>query len=194
MAGWMARFCRVVRNGSPPVDVLVRMRVLPYVLVLSLGPLAGVGCSAGSPAAPMFEGMSANVSTSGEDASADGEDASADAEVASAEGGSAGDAGSFAACKTNPTTGTIPTDVAAVLMARCQPCHQMPPLNGAPFPLLTYQDVNAAFGAVPIYQEMHVLIQPNGDPHMPYRNAPQLSPDQLQTLDTWLLSCAPPAK
>jgi hypothetical protein len=101
----------------------------------------------------------------------------------------------FARCDTSAATGTFPADVAAILASRCQPCHQMPPLNGAPFPLLKYEDVHQLVPgtATPIFEEMYILTQPNGSPHMPFGNAPQLTADQLATLSSWLLSCAPPA-
>lgn len=166
------------------------------MLVLVVYPATLAGCSAGSPAAPYFMGTSPIVPATG-DASSGGEDAAsqdATSEGATSDGGAVDISAVFAACKPNPTTGDFPPAVAAVLTARCQPCHQNPPLNGAPFPLLTYQDVNAAFGSIPIYEEMYLLTQPDGNPHMPFRTAPQLSADQLQTLSSWLLSCAPPAK
>jgi hypothetical protein len=186
---------RHVKRIAPSSVHHEKMRTLPCASILVASGLMVGACSDGSPASPQFKGMAAVAAPSGgDDASSNGEDASANGDAASSDGSASADAAPFANCSTNPTTGSFPAAVAAVLMARCQPCHQSPPLMGAPFPLLTYQDVNASFGAIPIYQEMYVLIQPNGDPHMPYRNAPQLSADQLQTLSSWLLSCAPSAK
>lgn len=170
------------------------MRTLPCALILTASGLVVGACSDGSPASPQFKSAAAVAPAVGDDASSNGEDASVNTDAANLDGSASAEAAPFANCKANPATGSFPADVAAVLTARCQPCHQDPPLMGAPFPLLTYQDVNAPFGAMPIYQEMYVLIQPNGDPHMPYRNAPQLSADQLQTLSSWLSSCAPSAK
>ena len=169
--------------------------MLACLVVLVAGASAAAACGEGSPAAPTFKSTAAiepsmvdaaisSVSARG-DATADvGADANADADP---------DAALFSNCKPNPTSGAFPADIAAILSARCQPCHQNPTMNGAPFPLLTYQDVNGTFGPIPIYQEMYVLIQPDGSPHMPFRDAPQLTADQLQTLSTWLLACAPPA-
>jgi len=102
-------------------------------------------------------------------------------------------AAAFAKCGTSPATGSFPADVASVLMDKCQTCHTNPPLNGAPFALLTYEDVHKVFaGTIPIYEEMYILIQPNGSPHMPFGNAPQLTADEFTTLADWLISCAPP--
>jgi hypothetical protein len=103
----------------------------------------------------------------------------------------------FASCPATRPTGTIPSDVAAVLSAKCQPCHQSPTKNHAPFPLLTYADTQKAdplppYTGLPIWQVMHTVIQPGGVPHMPFGNAPQLTAAEMQTLDGWLLGCALP--
>jgi hypothetical protein len=102
----------------------------------------------------------------------------------------------FSSCATPPTTGAFPADVAAVLADKCQTCHASPPINHAPFPLLTYADTQQAdslCSGVPIWQAMHYVIQPNSVPHMPYGNAPQLTSAEFATLDGWLTGCAVPA-
>jgi hypothetical protein len=118
---------------------------------------------------------------------------------ASCSGGSSGDAQPavtpFASCGTIPATGSIPDEDNAILQSRCQTCHTDPPQNGAPFPLITYAQVHSLIaGITPTYEEMYDLIQPNGDPHMPYGDAPQLSSGQLTTLSDWLAACAPPGE
>jgi uncharacterized membrane protein len=157
------------------------MRFFPSMVIssaLALG-VAGIACSGGPPASAVAEGVRAATS----------EDASAPVEAA-------GDHGSdppFAACASVSGTGSIPADVEAVLQARCQTCHSDPPINNAPFPLLTYAEVHQDFvTSVPKYEEMYFLMQPGADPHMPFGNAPQLSTDQFNTLAAWLKSCAPP--
>jgi hypothetical protein len=138
-------------------------------------------CDGGDPASPTFDPV-ASPEASPDDA--------ASTETSTAEGGAP-----FANCGDVPASGSIPADVQAVLGAKCQTCHQDPPLNGAPFPLLTYADVHSAFAAnFPKYKEMHALIQPDGSPHMPFGNAPQLTADEFSTLDGWLLDCAPPGE
>jgi hypothetical protein len=87
--------------------------------------------------------------------------------------------------------------VAAVLADKCQTCHQSPPKNHAPFPLLTYAETQGAdplspYTGLPIWQVMHTVIQPKGVPHMPFGNAPQLTSSEMTTLDGWLLACALP--
>jgi uncharacterized membrane protein len=141
--------------------------------------IAGVAaCSGGSPAMP---GLHLH-STSDPDASTSSSQDAPD------------DAGNpFAQCTTNPTSGTIPSNVAAVIKSKCQTCHTDPPKNGAPFALLTFADLHGMLGGLPLpaYQFAYVLIQPGADPHMPFGNAPQLTSTEFDTLSGWLLDCAP---
>jgi uncharacterized membrane protein len=167
--------------GTAPVLRRIGQVRLTSVLLVSAAIASAVSaCGTGSAASPTFEPVSDDDS-----GSPMLQDASAGAVAAA-----------FTRCGSTPppATGTIPADVAAILTSRCQTCHQMPPVNGAPFPLLTYDDVHQLFaGTIPIYQEMYLLTQPDGQqPHMPYGNAPQLTADQLATLGSWLLACAPP--
>jgi hypothetical protein len=100
-------------------------------------------------------------------------------------------------CQSKPTTGAFPPDVAAVLHAKCQTCHSRPPVNHAPFPLVTYEDTLKTntlepYPGVPIWRVMHQVIQTDGVPHMPFGNAPQLTSSEFRTLDGWLVGCATP--
>jgi|HubBroStandDraft_6_1064221.scaffolds.fasta_scaffold682356_2 hypothetical protein len=167
---------------TPPV------RGSPWLLLFAAGVTA---CGGGSPASPTFIPTSvAEPSTV-----ADAADAGAAPDVSLPGDGSTGSiAAAFAStCATSPATGSFPADVATVLTAKCQTCHADPPKNGAPFELLTYEDVHMLFdGTIPIYQEMYFLTRPGASPHMPFGNAPQLTPDEFATLSDWLISCAPP--
>jgi hypothetical protein len=170
-------------RGTGPVLRRIGQVRLTFVLLVSAAiASAASACGTGSAASPTFEPVTDD--DSGSSSALMLQDASAGAVAAA-----------FTQCGSSPppATGNIPPDVAAILTSRCQPCHQMPPVNGAPFPLLTYDDVHRLFAAtIPIYQEMYVLTRPDGQPHMPYGSAPQLTADQLATLGNWLLSCAPP--
>jgi hypothetical protein len=159
-----------VRGTGEPRPRIVSMRAIACTLLA----FALAACSGGSPASP----VAVNAS-------------SADADPPDAE--AASDADPFAKCPSSePTSGTIPADVDAVLKDRCQTCHTDPPQMNAPFPLLTFAQIHALFaGVIPTYQEMDLLIQPGADPHMPFGNAPQLSAAQFSTLDSWLKACAP---
>jgi hypothetical protein len=106
-------------------------------------------------------------------------------------GGDAG-AGAAAACSPTPQTGDFPCDVFAVIHQACNPCHQDPPQNGAPFALLTYADTQKEY--VPgklIFQQMYDQIGPNGAPRMPLGG--MLGAADFDTLSNWLATCAPPA-
>ncbi len=100
-----------------------------------------------------------------------------------------------AGCPPGPSSGAFPCDVAAVLAARCQTCHQDPPLNRAPWSLMTYADTRRPFGTAGLlrWQRMAQVIEPDAIPHMPPRSAPQPSATQLATLRDWLAGCAPAA-
>lgn len=93
-----------------------------------------------------------------------------------------------------PTTGDLPDTVNAVLKDKCQACHSGPPQNHAPFAIVSFEDTQKQFGITSRlkWQRMAEVIEPGGLPHMPYGNAPQLTPDQLTTLQNWFASCAPP--
>ncbi len=98
------------------------------------------------------------------------------------------------ACPPGPTVGDLPCDVAAVLMARCQTCHRQPPLNHAPWPLLTYEDTQQPFGMTGLrrWQRMAAVIEPDNFPHMPPAGQPQLTDTDFQVLRGWFTACAPP--
>jgi hypothetical protein len=130
---------------------------------------------------------SAPDASSSQEASAGTPDASA--------GGDAGDGGPD--CSNKPQTGDFPADVSAVLAAKCQTCHSNPPINHAPFPLLTYADTLkpdtvTPYAGQPIWRVMDIVIQPNAMPHMPFGNAPPLTAAEFATLDGWLKTCALP--
>lgn len=112
----------------------------------------------------------------------------------SSSSGASDTSGDTGECVNDVEQGDLPCDVAAVLKSRCQTCHTDPLVGGAKFPLLTYEDAAALRGMTGIrrWQRMADVIEPEGLPHMPYKDAPQLSPDQLETLRSWLSACAPP--
>jgi hypothetical protein len=170
------------RRGTQPG--FVRTAPVRFSVLLLIAVAAATACGGGSPASPTFTPMSgvpgdAAVEDAGSDPPVDASDA-------------ASPAADFAKCGASAASGTFPADVAAILSSKCQTCHTKPPVNDAPFPLLMYSDVHMLFAdTIPIYQEMYMLIQPDGTPHMPFGDASQLTSDQLQTLSSWLLACAP---
>jgi hypothetical protein len=105
-------------------------------------------------------------------------------------GGKGADSGADA-CPAKPKTGDFPCDVFAVIHTNCNPCHQNPPMNNAPFPLLTYSDTQQPFlpGKL-IFQQMYDQTRPTACPRMPLGG--MLDAADLATLTAWLTSCAPP--
>jgi uncharacterized membrane protein len=106
----------------------------------------------------------------------------------------ASDSGAAPACSSDVEVGDLPCDVAAVLASRCHACHTDPPAGGAKWPLLTYEDAAEPLGMTGKrkWQRMAEVIEPQGLPHMPYQNAPQLTTEELDALRSWLGACAPP--
>lgn len=93
-----------------------------------------------------------------------------------------------------PVTRTpLPCDVDAVFQKSCRTCHQSPPLFGAPMPLTTWEDVQAAAKSDPtrkvlslIGQRIHDDAQP-----MPQRPNARLGTTESATLDAWIAAGAP---
>jgi hypothetical protein len=93
-----------------------------------------------------------------------------------------------------PATGDYPCPVFDVINRNCRPCHQNPPLQGAPFPLMTFEDTQAPHPTHPtskVYVQMNIQIRPGALPRMPL-GKPPLSDADLATLGDWLNMCAPP--
>lgn len=97
-------------------------------------------------------------------------------------------------------TGPVPwCDAYRILDCVCQQCHQAPPLNGAPFPLLTYDNTQAHYpfaSSKPIWQQMQTVV---GNGFMPYQGDPTVMPPvqplpaaQKATLLKWLTEGALP--
>lgn len=135
--------------------------------------LGGEGGAAGAPNdanAGESSGASAGASTGGSDGTSRGTAGSA-----GAAGGSVGTGGA-----TDPNEGLmIPCDVDAAY-ATCRVCHNVPPLAGAPFPLLTLDDLQA--NATSEYGDVATGAMPLGA---------ALSPKDKTTILDWLQDGAP---
>lgn len=108
------------------------------------------------------------------------------------DGGGTGGSDASTTCDSTPKTGEIPCEVFAVIHAKCNPCHNTPTQNGAPFPLLTYADTQEPYGTDRlVYQQMFDQIQPGASPRMPLNG--MLTDAEMKTLGDWLAACAPPA-
>lgn len=82
---------------------------------------------------------------------------------------------------------------------KCRRCHQNPPLNGAPFPLMTWADTQGIYAKAPIYKRMRNAIDTN---YMPFCNGltcandfdppvQSLTVEEKETLLDWL-TCPEP--
>jgi hypothetical protein len=157
--------------------------LLAAALLVSAGAGALSACDA-----DVREGCIAGPCTGGSGGSA------ASSSGSTGTGGGSGGAGAAAACPETPRTGDFPCDVFAIIHAKCNPCHQMPPLNGAPFPELTYADTQKVYAQGPperlIFQQMYLQIQPGASPQMPLIGT--LTAAEFAKLSGWLAECAPP--
>jgi cytochrome c5 len=103
----------------------------------------------------------------------------------------AGDAGCAGAAP------RFPREVAAAIEAKCQRCHAQPPQNGAPFPLLTWEDTHASYGQQLVYQAMLPAIEKGIMPFTELKLDPPVEPltaDEKALLLNWLGDGAPPAE
>ncbi len=86
----------------------------------------------------------------------------------------------------------LPPDVDAVLAARCRKCHSDPPINFAPFPLVTWQNTQVAapgHRAAPVYEIMEMRLHDATFP-MPPPGNPITDADR-SVLDAWIAQGAP---
>ncbi|HEY2511048.1 MAG TPA: peptidylglycine alpha-amidating monooxygenase [Polyangiaceae bacterium] len=108
-------------------------------------------------------------------------------------GGNSLTGGSTNGVTVQPGATPLPCDVNDVLQAHCQSCHQNPPLNGAPMPLITWQDLQAPSHSdpkTPVYKQVEARIHDDAKP-MPQPPNPRLGAADLATLDGWVNAGAP---
>jgi hypothetical protein len=83
-----------------------------------------------------------------------------------------------------------------VLRTVCQRCHTEPPLNGAPFPLITYADTQQPFDAGKRrWERMREVVESGFMPLRSSRLDPPVVPltcEEKATLLGWLAECARP--
>lgn len=100
----------------------------------------------------------------------------------------------------------LPCDVEAILVAKCQRCHNTPAVIDAcyaahtcakgPFPLLSWQDTHQVVGSEPVFERMKTAISTD---FMPLQITTIMPPvekltdaEKARLLD-WLSQCAPPS-
>jgi hypothetical protein len=91
----------------------------------------------------------------------------------------------------------FPCEVEAILERKCQRCHQDPPQNYAPFPLLTWSDTRASYGVQLVYQAMLPAIESDFMPYTELDLEPPVQPltaNEKETLLDWLEGGAEPVE
>ncbi len=146
---------------------------LVTLITLLAAPFSALGCGPDdkSPGRAAAAGSSGTAATGG--TPADGSDG---------EGGSTSDSPRF------------PCEVEAVIQAKCQRCHDQPPKNGAPFPLLTWEDTRGPYGTKLVYQAMLPAIETDFMPLTQLKLDPPvepLTPEEKTLLLDWLAAGAP---
>jgi Copper type II ascorbate-dependent monooxygenase, C-terminal domain len=90
------------------------------------------------------------------------------------------------------TSNGLPCDVNAILVSKCQTCHGNPLMSG-PMPLITWNDLQATspvYTGVKIAERVKARIHNTASP-MPPAARPQLTAQELATLDAYLNAGAP---
>lgn len=146
------------------------------------------------------EGNCADAGVGGGSGSGGGAGASGSGNQAGADAGA--DADAAPPCPVidpNIVTPAIPCEIDAILEAKCRRCHQDPPLNSAPFPLLTWENTQAEYFDKPIHERMFNAVSTGFMPYMgsnPPLDPPvePLTESEKTTLLDWLDDCAPPVE
>lgn len=107
-------------------------------------------------------------------------------------GGEGGGPTCYEGCDTESlsgNTGEFPCDVQVIMEDNCQRCHTDPPVNGAPFPLDSYEDSQQLYNGTAIWARMHFQVVNDLMPQAP----PLLDTlEKRHLLDDWACQCAPP--
>ena len=80
-------------------------------------------------------------------------------------------------------------EIEPIVATRCQQCHTNPPSNGAPFPLVDYQDTLLEVSGQRVYDRMAARVASTGSPMPPAPSAPLSARDQ-SLFDAWARSGA----
>jgi len=87
----------------------------------------------------------------------------------------------------------IPCEIDDILERKCRRCHTEPQQNGAPFPLITWADVNADYGGAPVFTYMSKAVKAGFMPYCAGGTCGNFNPivepltaDEKATLLAWL--------
>jgi uncharacterized membrane protein len=150
-------------------------RLTPVALLLAFGALPGACAEERPPTAPDRETAGVGGTSAGTPS-------------AGAGGAGAGGAGGSA----EPA---FPCDVSRIIEAKCVRCHSDPPENGAPFPLLTWEDTQKPYGRVLVHDAMLVAVESGFMPLTELELSPpveDLTTSERTDLLSWLRAGAEP--
>jgi hypothetical protein len=191
-------------------------RLTPVALLLAFGTLPGACAEERPPPAPDNEtagvgGTNAGTpnggaggtragaggtSAGGTSAGGTSERAGGGGEMTSAQGGEAGELttaqGGEAGGSAEPA---FPCDVSRIIEAKCERCHSDPPENGAPFPLLSWEDTQKPYGRVLVHDAMLVAVESGFMPLTELELSPpveDLTTSERTVLLSWLGAGAEP--
>jgi hypothetical protein len=194
-------------------------RLTPVALLLAFGALPGACAEERPPTAPDREtagvgGTSAGTTSAGGGGTSAGgaggggtirggtsaggtsERAGGGGELTSAQGGEAGELtnaqGGEAGGSAEPA---FPCDVSRIIQAKCERCHSDPPENGAPFPLLSWEDTQKPYGRVLVHDAMLVAVESGFMPLTELELSPpveDLTTSERTDLLSWLRAGAEP--
>lgn len=114
------------------------------------------------------------------------------------DGGPTNDGGSAGTGATGggPSTDVTWCEVSQVLEAKCQRCHADPPVNGAPFPLISYDDTQVEVSGIVRYDRMQDMVDrrlmPPAEPELDPPAEPLTNAERALLLD-WFDQGAKPA-
>lgn len=103
--------------------------------------------------------------------------------------------GALAGCGPNPPTEKIELapsglncEVLEALQHHCLSCHSSPPINGAPFPLLSYEDLTQPSATHPgqAVAQVALALMTSTENRMPPPPADPVDPDHYQFFADWV--------
>jgi len=85
----------------------------------------------------------------------------------------------------------LPCDVRTFLADHCQGCHAAEPVNGAPMPLMTYEDLTARNAAGVMVAQRAIARIKNPSAQMPPLPAPSATAAEISMFEAWIAAGTP---
>lgn len=90
-----------------------------------------------------------------------------------------------------PVDGGLPCEVSALMAQHCQACHKTPPVEGAPMPLVTYEDFWAPGKSDPTKPMYELVLSRMKDPVRPMPPGGMLPAADIAIIEQWHAAGAP---